>query len=80
MAGLWFSPGITFSSTNITDCHNIVESGVKHHQTKPQPTNPLYIGMNRDVRYLFLVGVKQQSLTHSIPRYIILDWHIIVWS
>jgi hypothetical protein len=37
-------------------------------------------GMNKDGIYLFLVGVKQQSLTHSIPRYIILDWHIIVWS
>jgi hypothetical protein len=46
----------------------------------PQPTNPLYFGMNRDGIYLFLVGVKQQSLIHSIPRYLILDWHIIVWS
>jgi hypothetical protein len=33
--------------------------------------------MNKDGIYLFLVGVKQQSLTHSIPRYLILDWHIL---
>ena len=79
MAGLWFSPGITFSSTNKTDSHNIVESGVRHHK-KPTTNQSIVFGMNRDGIYLFLVGVKQQSLIHSIPRYLILDWHIIVWS
>jgi hypothetical protein len=29
----WFSPGTPVSSTNKTDRHNIVESGIKHHQT-----------------------------------------------
>jgi hypothetical protein len=34
---LWFSPGTPVSSTNKTDRHlNIVESGVKHHQTNKQ--------------------------------------------
>ena len=28
---IWFSPGTPVSSTNKTGCHNIVESGVKHH-------------------------------------------------
>jgi hypothetical protein len=31
--GLRFSPGPPVSSTNKTDRHDIVESGVKHHQT-----------------------------------------------
>ena len=29
--GLWFSLGTPVYSTNKTDCHDIVESGVKHH-------------------------------------------------
>jgi hypothetical protein len=29
--GQWFSPGIPVSSTNKTDCHDIVESGAKYH-------------------------------------------------
>jgi len=39
--GRWFSPGPPVSSTNKTDRHdmhnwNIVESGVKHHNSSPQ--------------------------------------------
>jgi len=33
VTGQRFSPGPPVSSTNKTDCHDIVESGVKHHQT-----------------------------------------------
>jgi hypothetical protein len=39
--GRWFSPCSPDSSTNKTDHHgNIVESGVKHHQTNKHPPNP----------------------------------------
>ena len=40
MAGQWFSPGTSVSSTNKTDHHdiniNIVESGIKHHKPNPE--------------------------------------------
>ena len=32
---LWFSTATPVSSTNITDCHDIIESGVKHHSPNP---------------------------------------------
>ena len=35
VTGHWFSPGTPFSSTNKIDLHNIVESGVKHHNPNP---------------------------------------------
>ena len=34
-AGRWFSPGTPISFTNKTDPHNIIESGVKRHNTNP---------------------------------------------
>jgi hypothetical protein len=40
VAGQWFSPGTSVSSTNKTDRHdikiNIVESGIKHHKPNPE--------------------------------------------
>jgi hypothetical protein len=46
MTGQWFSP---VSSTNKTDHHditeNIVESGIKHHQTNKQ-TNKHFVNIN----------------------------------
>jgi len=44
VTGRWFSPGPPVSSTNKTDRHyiwNIVESGVKHHQTNKKPLHYL---------------------------------------
>ena len=38
-AGRWFSLGTLISSTNKTDCHDIVESGIKHHNPNPNPLN-----------------------------------------
>ena len=43
--GQWFSPGLPVSSTTKTDRHdisynwNIIESGIKHHQTNKQTIN-----------------------------------------
>jgi hypothetical protein len=46
--GRWFSPGPPVSSTNKSDCHditkNIVESGIKHHQTNKQTNFLLMLG------------------------------------
>jgi len=33
VTGWWFSLGPPVSSTNKTDCHDITESGINHHQT-----------------------------------------------
>jgi hypothetical protein len=32
LTGQCFSPGTPVSSTNKTDCHDIIESGIKHHK------------------------------------------------
>ena len=34
MTGRWLSPGTLVYYTNKTDCHDITESGVKHHKLK----------------------------------------------
>ena len=37
--GRWFSPGTPVSSTNHHDNKNVIESGVKHHNTCPTSSN-----------------------------------------
>jgi hypothetical protein len=62
--GWWFSLGPPVSSTNKTDRHdiqcscNIVESGIKHHQTNNQTDNVvslqlLLIRINKNYRYIW---------------------------
>jgi len=65
VAGLWFSPGITFSSTNITDSHNIeVESGVKHHnKNHNQPIHSILVCIEMAYIYSWLALSNNHSLT-----------------
>ena len=41
MACRWFSPDTLLYSTNKTDCHDIAESGIKHHINNPNLNPPL---------------------------------------
>jgi len=50
----WFSQGTTVSSTNKTDRYdiynwNIVESGVKHHNTNNNPSPKIFWGERRSL-------------------------------
>ena len=57
VTGRWFSLGPPVSSTNKTDCHNwnIVESGIKHHQTNKQTnkqSSSIFIHQVQSVKWL----------------------------
>jgi hypothetical protein len=58
----WFSPGPPVFSTNKTDRHdynwNIVESGVKHHQT-----NKLYL--NSVGSYSHVISIYMYTFLHK---------------
>jgi len=66
--GRWFSPDPPVSSTNKTDHHrynwNIVESGIKHHKTKPNKTKqnqtkPMYgCFSNNVILYMYHIKIK----------------------
>ena len=64
--GRWFSLGTPVSSINKTDRHNIVESGVKHHQT------------NKQTNLTSLVWVQTHWKQQSVCRHITSFGQIIV--
>jgi hypothetical protein len=57
VTGLWFSQGTLVSSTNKTDCHNVTEILLKHHNPNPNPVQWYisYCGMHLFFQLLMLI-------------------------
>ena len=63
--GQWFSPGTPVSSTNTTDRHDIVESGVKHHQVIKQHTSSCHSFNLSEIHLKDLIGNKRKNFHMS---------------